>query len=420
MDNWPVVPLRRLAIDMQPGFACQPTDEDDGLPQLRTNNVSRDGQIDLSLIKRVPAKKAQIAKYSLLPGDVLFNNTNSPALVGKTALFNEDAPYLFSNHMTRIRVDTEVLEPAYLARFLHKEWEAGAFSGLVTQWVSQAAINREQLGGVGVPMPPLSEQRRIVEILDRADHLRRLRAEANTKTNRILPALFLKMFGDPMKNPRGLLQKAIGECLHLQNGRAFHSSEWAEAGDPIIRIQNLKDNRAGFNYYRGPRLDDKFWVPRGELLFSWSGTPGTSFGAFLWDGPAGWLNQHIFRVSSDPPIDKVFLKAHLDALLPAIIGASHGGVGLRHITKEKLNRFPLLFPPDREVVLFSQQATSLEAQRSDQGEASQRIEMLWPRLMSDAFSGSLTARWRLEHVASLDQERENQGICLARRGSGGG
>jgi type I restriction enzyme S subunit len=119
MTDWPRVTLETIAVDLQPGFAYQPTDDSSRIPQLRTNNVSPQGGIDLSETKRVPANNAWIARYSLKPGDLLFNNTNSPALVGKTAVFDEDGLFLFSNHMTRIRLATDIAEPRYVAHHLH-------------------------------------------------------------------------------------------------------------------------------------------------------------------------------------------------------------------------------------------------------------------------------------------------------------
>ncbi|MCK6463129.1 MAG: restriction endonuclease subunit S [Candidatus Pacebacteria bacterium] len=176
--KWPLIILDKIAIDLQPGFARQPNQDGNGLPHLRTNNVSEDGNLDLSLVKRVDASKSEILNYSLRKGDVLFNNTNSPALVGKTALFDRDDEYLFSNHMTRIRVHQSLCEPAFLARYLNWMWRSGGFRTIVTQWVNQAAISRTQLARIKMPLPPLSEQRRIVEILDQADALRKKRAEA--------------------------------------------------------------------------------------------------------------------------------------------------------------------------------------------------------------------------------------------------
>lgn len=87
----------------------------------------------------------------------------------------------------------------------------------------------------------------------------------------------------------------VGDVLKLINGRAFKPSEWAEEGLPIVRIQNLNKPDAPFNYYEGD-LPGKFLLTDGDLLFAWSGTPGTSFGAHIWRGGPAWLNQHIFKV----------------------------------------------------------------------------------------------------------------------------
>src|SRR5580692_5931882 len=87
----------------------------------------------------------------------------------------------------------------------------------------------------------------------------------------------------------------IGEALHLINGRAFKPTEWTKSGTPIVRIQNLNNPNAPFNYYQGD-LPEKISLKDGDLLFAWSGTPGTSFGAHIWRGGKAWLNQHIFKV----------------------------------------------------------------------------------------------------------------------------
>jgi type I restriction enzyme S subunit len=137
----------------------------------------------------------------------------------------------------------------------------------------------------------------------------------------------------------------LGEALELTNGRAFKPTEWSKAGLPIIRIQNLNDPGAPFNYC-DRSVPQKVHVKAGDLLISWSGTPGTSFGAHIWDRGHAILNQHIFRAEliSDafrPP----FLKLAINSRLLELIDQAHGGVGLQHITKPKLERLPLTLPP---------------------------------------------------------------------------
>jgi type I restriction enzyme S subunit len=86
VSNVPTVPLGELIAEAQPGFACGDRDPN-GVIQLRMNNVTTDGLMDWSDFIRVPATTEQIERYRLLTGDVLFNNTNSAELVGKSAVF---------------------------------------------------------------------------------------------------------------------------------------------------------------------------------------------------------------------------------------------------------------------------------------------------------------------------------------------
>ena len=100
----------------------------------------------------------------------------------------------------------------------------------------------------------------------------------------------------------------FGKTCKLQNGRAFKPSEWCKAGTPIVRIQNLNDESKPFNYCDFD-VEKRFHINSGDLLFSWSGTPGTSFGAFFWNRGKGFLNQHIFRVDVDEEkFDKNYLR----------------------------------------------------------------------------------------------------------------
>lgn len=148
-----------------------------------------------------------------------------------------------------------------------------------------------------------------------------------------------------MKLPVGWTSACIGELCNLINGMAFKPSDWSVSGLPIIRIQNLNRPDAEFNYFDGP-VADKFVVEPGELLFAWSGTPGTSFGAHIWIGKRAVLNQHIFRVRfEEGDIDKSFFKLAINAKLDELIGKAHGGVGLAHVTKGKFEQTEIVLPP---------------------------------------------------------------------------
>jgi type I restriction enzyme, S subunit len=92
----------------------------------------------------------------------------------------------------------------------------------------------------------------------------------------------------------------IGQSMRLLNGRAFRPIDWVDQGIPIIRIQNLNDSDAQFNYCSADtKIEDKHRIEFGDIVFAWSGTKGTSFGARIWTGLSGVLNQHIFKVIPD-------------------------------------------------------------------------------------------------------------------------
>lgn len=141
---------------------------------------------------------------------------------------------------------------------------------------------------------------------------------------------------------------AAGDLIHLINGRAFKAADWKKSGLPIIRIQNLNNPTAPFNYFQG-EVAEGHRVRTGDMLLSWSGTPGTSFGAFIWNGGDAVLNQHIFKVAIySSKISKEYLRMAINASLDALIGSARGGVGLKHVTKGQIESLQIPLPPLEE------------------------------------------------------------------------
>lgn len=137
----------------------------------------------------------------------------------------------------------------------------------------------------------------------------------------------------------------ISELCVLQNGRAFKPSEWSQSGVPIVRIQNLNDCKTSHNYFNG-EIGENHHLFGGELLFAWSGTPGTSFGAHIWRGGEAALNQHIFRVDYfKSGILKEYFQIAINYQLNQLISVAHGGAGLQHVTKGVFENTPIPLPP---------------------------------------------------------------------------
>ena len=194
-DGWRWAGLRDLILEAQPGFACGQRDPQ-GVIQLRMNNVDTRGNLVWDEFLRVPADEQTISKYRLVPGDVMFNNTNSTELVGKSALFpGHEEPVVYSNHFTRLRVDPTRLEAAYLALWLRLQWQSRTFENLCNRWIGQSAVKSDKLLALQIPLAPLPEQKRIAAILnDQMAAVERARKSLEDKLDTInkLPSSLLR------------------------------------------------------------------------------------------------------------------------------------------------------------------------------------------------------------------------------------
>lgn len=126
-SNWIWTKLFNIIEDAQPGFACGERDSQ-GIVQLRMNNINPRGDFVWEKILRVPFDYTLKLKYELKNGDIVFNNTNSLELVGKSAVFKGfSEPIVFSNHFTRLRVIEGLIDPAYVTIWLHGQWNSKIF-----------------------------------------------------------------------------------------------------------------------------------------------------------------------------------------------------------------------------------------------------------------------------------------------------
>ena len=142
----------------------------------------------------------------------------------------------------------------------------------------------------------------------------------------------------------------VRNCTELFNGRAFKPSDWTVVGLPIVRIQNLNDEKAPFNYYNKP-VDEDVHLYGGELLFAWSGTPGTSFGAHIWRDQEAVLNQHIFKLLFDETaLFKPYYMYALNQRVGSLIKAAHGSAGLQHVTRGVFESTLIPLPPFAEQI----------------------------------------------------------------------
>lgn len=153
-------------------------------------------------------------------------------------------------------------------------------------------------------------------------------------------------------------------------------------------------------------------MKRGDTLLSWSGTPGTSFGCFRWDGPEGWLNQHIFNVRLDSEVLPAFFIHQVNSKLNELIGKAHGGVGLQHITRGALSSVVVAVPPLAEQMRIVQLLDEAGKLRSLRTQADRRTADLIPAISHEMFGDSAanSKKWPVELLPDVAFFQEGPGV----------
>lgn len=183
MGRWPMVPLGEVTASQVYGTSAKANADSSGVPVLRMGNVV-DGRLDFSSLKFLPADHRDVLKLELQPGDVLFNRTNSPELVGKSAVFEAHERMTFASYLIRVRL-TARCDPRWAVLAINGPAGRAYVAQVRTQQVGQANVNGTKLASMPIPLPALDEQRRIVaEVEQRLSVIHAMQASIETAQRR--------------------------------------------------------------------------------------------------------------------------------------------------------------------------------------------------------------------------------------------
>ena len=156
--------------------------------------------------------------------------------IGESSAFAIDGKTWVNNHAHVLRPHRAHLVDDWLVHSLNAIDLTPFISGITVP-----KLNQTRLKEISIPLPPLNEQRRIVGILNRAAKIERLRKQAQERLQELIPALFVRMFGDPVENPMGWEEARICDLGAVGSGAGFPKKEQGVQGEefPFLKVGDM-------------------------------------------------------------------------------------------------------------------------------------------------------------------------------------
>lgn len=275
-------------------------------------------------------------------------------------------------------------------------------------------LNRNDAYKMTFALPPLSEQKRIVEILDQADTLRIKCAEADAKTAHILPSLFYKMFGDPAMNSEGWKMVDLKDvCTRITDG-THQPPPFTDKGIPFLFVQNIVSGVIDFDtqkYVSEETYKDltrNIKPERGDILYSTVGSYGIAVevetdNRFVFQRHIGHIKPH------HETVDVTFLCTQLNtSYVRSQADQRVRGIAQKTLNLSELRQFKIILPPLDLQRSFSTQVKSMRHLVALRRHLSEKVNTLFSLLLHRAFTGDLTAKWSDSHMKELLKEMEEQ------------
>lgn len=342
--SWPLAKLDNH-VDILSGFAFKSenfNDRGEGLPLVRIRDV-------VPGVSDTYYSGEYSSEFLLSDGDLLIGmdgDFNRARWSGGRALLNQ--------RVCKITAKCESLDQGYLYHFLPKALDK---IHAETPAVTVKHLSVKGIRAIEIPLPPLSEQKRIASILDKADAIRRKRQQAIQLADDFLRAVFLDMFGDPVTNPKGWEVRPLGQISNFENGD--RSSAYPSGDDLVpegvlfLSTKNIVADTLNLGSCQYITEEKYLALSRGkarkgDLIITLRGTLGSCC-VFDCEHEKAFINAQMMIIRPGPGVGNIFLhdllvskaiKNHLQS-----IGQ---GAAVPQLTAKQLKELMLPTPPIQE------------------------------------------------------------------------
>jgi type I restriction enzyme, S subunit len=400
--SWPIVTLGDVATFIRNGVSLKQSSEASGLKITRIETIA-DRIVNLDKCGYADLGDIDYPEYRLKRGDILISHINSEKHLGKCAIFelNRD-DIVHGMNLLCFRANDKVF-PKYVFYYLSSPQFLSQLPTITKKSVNQASFTVTNFKELEIPLPPLTEQKRIASILDKADAIRRKRQQAIDLADEFLRAVFLDMFGDPVMNPKGWKVKPLKELLSsIDSGKSpkcesrnADNKEWGVLKLSAVTYGKYqeKENKA----FLGRQEDiEKYEVTSGDLLFTRKNTKDlVAAVAYVFETkPKRAMPDLIFRlnVKDADILDKLYLFGLLSnrtqrAEIQNLAGGAAGS--MPNISKAKLLNVLVPVPPIELQRKYALIIHKTRESRKKLSVASDNDGLLFKSLSQKALSGEL-------------------------------
>ena len=379
--------ISEIAVLLRNGKSVRQFAEVNGLPITRIETIA-DGTINPAKVGFADLRESDCADWLLQDGDILISHINSTKHLGKCAIYEGDPPALIHGmNLLALRVDPDVAAPRYVYWMLSSTGFRRKLPRITKDSVNQSSFNISSFKKLQIPLPPLDEQKRIAEILDKADALRAKCRAALAYLDTLTQSIFLDMFGDPATNPKGWPVAALRSLGRVTTGGTPPSAKEGmfDGAIPFITPGDLESDQPIKRTVTDAGAEASRTVDAGATLVC---CIGATIGKIGKSTVRSAFNQQINAVEWGERMHAEYGCAVVRVFKPTIISWG-SSTTLPILKKSSFERIEIPVPP-----VTDQQEFALRIERVERVRATHRVALstsneLFSALQVIAFQGGL-------------------------------
>lgn len=391
MSVWERVALGEIATSVDYGVTASATEQPLGPKFLRITDI-QNGHVDWNRVPWCECDNGIAAERRLKQDDIVFARTG--ATTGKSFLIR-DCPSnaVFASYLIRVRLGDKA-DARYVGHYFHTP-DYWAQISASARGVAQPGVNASTLKALKIPLPPLAQQRRIAEVLDRAEALAAKRRAVLAQLDTLTQAIFLDLFGDPAKNPKGWQRVKLGDAVFSASDGPHVSPTYSDDGIPFISTRHVRAGEITWEDLKfiSPEDAEIHWrkcKPEfGDILYTKGGTTGLAVAVTTNQPFALWVHVALLKPNSTK-VDSTWLESMLNTefCYRQSQELTHG-IANRDLGLTRMIKMDMFLPPLTLQHEFARRVAAVKKLKTTHQASLVELDGLFAALQFRAFRGEL-------------------------------